>query len=160
VDGFILARAMTPSDGLEFNGRVPPRGHDVNARRVLEVESLAARLDLNEKDHTAFALVERLNVGNTFVLGKTPVDANVLDTGNVKDLGENVHFVREVAEHERIFVAMRLEVLEQLGVFRAQGLVPRRPVPDGIEVDLGVRHDLATPQKGHEHTIAVHAPIG
>jgi len=51
INGFCLTDAVTTSDGLRFNGRVPMRTNEINLTKfILEIKAFTTGLNLQNKD--------------------------------------------------------------------------------------------------------------
>ena len=149
---------MAATDGLQFGGRVPARGGDVDARRLLQVQPLAAALDLNH-EHARRRLFELRDHEDPGLLFDRPVDAKHELAHVFEAFLDEVDLFGELTKDERLFSRVLEDHLEERGhLVRPVGppvrLVPTLP-RDAVQVQLRVDQDLTHAQEAledvHEH---------
>ncbi len=155
----LLPHAHRPRDGLVHQRRSPPGAHEDNAIILLQVQTHAARLELEEhhsrlsgllgpcQDLTALLLRERAAVEqDVLVLGQRLVE---------EELTEQRHLIVELAEDNILMntiITITTDDLLDLLELGAGGVPVKATVtpvlpPLGVDVDLRMHGDLAQAQK-------------
>lgn len=134
VDGLLLSDAMAAGDGLVFDGRVPVGADKVDLAEVLEVQTLAAGLYLQDED-VAFLGDDTVALGGQ---GATVEGLHAKTFGSEPGF-EGVDFPAVVTEEELgPAVVLTVEDLLDDGVElagRSGGLIQRGVVFDGARAD-------------------------
>ena len=146
-----LAVAVRARNRLELRSRIPGGRGDVDPRRLREVQTHPARLDLDNKHSGFLRLFEALDARGA-VLG---VDAAVYPVHTEARVAEArvdlIHLTHELREYQRLLLGVRLDGLDERVHFggatgprlRVGPVLDRHPV----RVELRPGHHLADAQE-------------
>ena len=150
---------MGATDRLEFSRRVPRRARDVDARRLLKVQSHPTRLNLDQKYWGVVGPTRSpLEPGDPLIalfLADGPIYPKDWNFQPGEHILNVIHFTHELSEDQRLLFRV-FQDFQNEGHHLLRPTDPRDRVRvllerDAVEVQLRPRHDLASSKQALEY---------